>query len=990
MTLLRLIGLLLALLSAPDVFAANVYWANNAGSQTPTCANIRTTGTADDPGDPPASFGSITGAANCATAAGDVVNVVDDGTYSAAKHRLTTQFSANSLSLTGLKSGTSGNPTIVQGDPRGARPYIHMGAWFQTYPNSTGTAERSWLKFRHLHVDGTNVDTGNGTALIKVAGNNVVFEDMEVEGAYNVNFFFDGAREPNTSTPRPDLYFGHRMSRIDCHGSAGAEGGTGDGHGYCFYMTSANGIVEDSHIYGTRAGGGQFTSALWTVNGSTFRRNYVHGILVSQQGASTGMCFGIAVGGRNSLVHDNIIDMAGCAGTMTNYGLGIAFSSSNGGYSGDIYNNIILNSILHGIFLSGASNSAALNPVYNIYNNIIVGYGTAAINTPTPSGSASAVTVNKTHNACIGSGTENCNSSNPIVIAGLTDITVSSSDFRHKVGSLGINAGRTVPTRICVGVCDLGPFEVPAITAATVNENSVDVTVGHSYAPIGPASGQTGWTVLVGGVARTTLSAAPLPGADGIVRINFSGAACAGGNVVTLNYAPGNVEDSAGIADLYNQGLQAVTGQAVTNSCGTPAPSDPGAPVIKYDFNEGAGLTTTNLGSSGAGDNGTLTNFTGTIWVPGASGTGLRLTNGIENYVAVPHGSGLNPTTQSMSWCLGILPSVDDLSVTKIYVGPRLGTNQRAYIGQSSGYWTIGIREKNIESFTTEFPVVNQYTRACIRLDKDTPGGGTGTATLIINGTPGTSSSSVKTYTSFTFASDIQIGTVSNGAFYYSSADIDDFTFWSAALSNAEFVEDYDAWRPASPPPSGGDLEQAGHRFYGLLLHGGVVRPFAAANVNIELPPGAAFALVTQTDCTGDDCSSVGQKLHYTCALCPTSAGAALAVGDVPGPDQVSFTGNLAQPGLLSGQFECCVTGALTPNAGDTQFDSAAIPAFTLTEGASIVQRRMLTIGRGAEVGWKYCFTEKNQTGQDLSGGYTPPDGACVTVGRPAASGAGF
>jgi hypothetical protein len=120
--------------------------------------------------------------------------------------------------------------------------------------------------------------------------------------------------------------------------------------------------------------------------------------------------------------------------------------------------------------------------------------------------------------------------------------------------SIGPGGGTAPAPTVSEVVADSTP---PTFASASVpaNGNSIAVALTEAdSAPILPASGVTGFTVLVNGTARS-ISSATASGTT--VTLNLASAVYAG-DVVTVSYAPGNVTDSASNA-MASFGAQSVT-----------------------------------------------------------------------------------------------------------------------------------------------------------------------------------------------------------------------------------------------------------------------------------------------------------------------------------------------------------------------------------------------------------------------------------------------
>jgi hypothetical protein len=455
-----------------------------------------------------------------------------------------------------------------------------------------------------------------------------------------------------------------------------------------------------------------------------------------------------------------------------------------------------------------------------------------------------------------------------------------------------------------------------------------------------------------------------------VIRLAISGItgdACAVGQTWTVTYAPGTVTDSAliGNQSTYVQPMSAFTTQGVTEVCtgsGTTPPS--GGLTVSYTFADGSGTSVTD--QSGTGNHGTLTGSQLPAWV--AAG-GITFTSLVDHYVAVPEGNGDNPSSASRTFCWGGIP--DATQTQKIVAGTPNGTDQRFYVGWISGTWGIGIQTSG---FTTgsEFPVVSELTHVCLRADS-----GTDTATLFVNGTKGTTSQAVKTYTSFTLSANMRIG---QGTFSvnYGGSTATYFKWWDAALTDQEIADDFTAWSAVSPTPTG-TFEQKTHKWQRLRKTGaGAAEDFTISGVTngitISVVIGGAVELVTQIDCTVADCDPSGLKLYYS-----KDGGTFLPVPDAAGSDGISFYGSTTDQDIVSGTVTCCLTGALTTNNGSTQFTASAVPVFDIAQNASIVRRSVLKLASTVTAGSTYCFKEYHQT--DIAmGTYTPSGGACLMV----------
>jgi hypothetical protein len=558
-------------------------------------------------------------------------------------------------------------------------------------------------------------------------------------------------------------------------------------------------------------------------------------------------------------------------------------------------------------------------------------------------------------------------------IPGSPDLTLTASSTN------AINAGVAVTGVACNGTCDIGAFEtIGGFSSATVNENNLDVTLAMSVnVPVIPTT--TGWSVRVGGVARTVSSVNKLTGSDSVVRVTFSGAVCAGGETWDVSYAQtGATTDSALIGNTTNQELLAFTNQSVTNNCGAAPPSDPSTPYFHLTLDDGTSGTTPTTAEDESANNedGTLTN--GPTWVTGKHGSAVQFADQGDDSIAVAHGSGVNPSTQSFTVCMGVKMNTGLEAATRTYFGSSLGTNQRFFLSNITGTWSVGVQSSTAAS-NSDFPVTAGWHYVCLVMNS-----GTDVATLYVDAVAGTGSQSVKSYTSFTLASDVTFGRASGfGDSVSGGVTIDEPRWYNAALAAEDIADLYAIWEPTSPTPTG-TYTQVAHQWQ--LLRSPET-DYGAVSATVTVITGGAVSLVTQVDCTAADCDPTGLKLYYSCALCDT-AGTWLPVPDTASGDGVAFFGTVSDSAIVTGTVACCLSGALTANDGTTQLTAAAVPNIDMAQNASFTRRSVLKFATDVTAGRTFCFQEYHQTGVALATP-TPSTGACVTIASPAI-GVGF
>lgn len=393
---LCLILSLLMVLPAPAIVSATVYWASPTGSNTATCADIDSAGTAEAPGSDPGSYGTIGRAAACANTAGDVVNI-KAGTYTGTNHKIT--------SGAMFASGSSDSVrTVIQGNPGGAVPQINIPNWFTT--DEASSTHRNYFTLQDVSVSGSGGgDSGGGE--LSIEGAYILVQRVTITNSYNMNIAsFTGSDSANNH---------HHVYRNNSLQNAGS----GDGCGYGIYDNADDVTIENNEIFGGKCGGVQVYADSFPADRPLIRNNYIHDIAKATQANVLNLCFGIAVNGADAVAYNNILDGSGCGGGASGDGIDAGYQTSN---VLKAYNNIIYGwagyGINYGHFATTTGNLAT--------NNLIVGNGGTIANA-----SSNGSSITNTTNRTTGS---------------ITDCTGTLPDFTHKVGSACIDAGTSVAT----------------------------------------------------------------------------------------------------------------------------------------------------------------------------------------------------------------------------------------------------------------------------------------------------------------------------------------------------------------------------------------------------------------------------------------------------------------------------------------------------------------------------------------------------------------
>lgn len=537
----KLIASFVLFFVSPCLSEATVYWASPTGSNTATCTNIDSTGTADSPGTDPGSYGTIGRAAQCATVAGDVVNI-KAGTYTSVNDRIDTAFSGGTVTSTGLKSGTDeAVRTYVQGDPSGARPLVQGRRFYCTFSG----ASRNYITIRHLKLD-ENYGGGACSATIGVEGHHVTITDNEILNSQDMNILIGTSCISASCTHTEAQYAVVTYNVLHTPG--------GDGTGYGIYSTQNNPTVEHNEIYSFKGFAIHIYSDFGPVNNPIIRYNYIHDALRGRQTTTYIPCGGIIVNGSGSIVHRNVIDLSTCESDSDTSSPGIVVGY-NTAAAADITHNLIYRSRGYGIRIGSTPTGAT-----TIYNNILFGNIVAAVSiSPSFTGS-----VTYTHNAC--ESTATCTTSNKTTISAITDITASTSNFTHKSASSGIDVGKVLSGAYNGSAPDLGPFEVPVFGSCQISTGTtIEVTMTNNVnPPMLPASSATTFTARKNGSANTVSSVSRV--GDNMYQLTTSSSYVAG-NTGDISWASGNLTDSALIGNTLNQGVvTAISNQSCVNN----------------------------------------------------------------------------------------------------------------------------------------------------------------------------------------------------------------------------------------------------------------------------------------------------------------------------------------------------------------------------------------------------------------------------------------
>lgn len=655
----------------------------------------------------------------------------------------------------------------------------------------------------------------------------------------------------------------------------------------------------------------------------------------------------------NALFHHNYVECP--ANNCTALAISLADSADNT----SVYNNTVSG---FAIFLNVTSGNTG-----SLFKNNVCTNGACAISINSPA------TLD-----CGGT----CSTTNPTVTASSHFRDAANGDFSLISGSSLINAGLDVGLSYNGAAPDRGAHETFSPSTATINSNQIDVSIDmNGFSPLQLISGTIGWSVHCTGTGcptQTVTSASIVSGSSSIVRLTIPGI-CAIGQTWTWGYdsTSGNVQDQAKVGGLIGQRMFTYTSQPITNNCGGTAASYPAGYQLWYTLNDNSSGTAPEviLDESSNTLDGVL--MGGGTWnASGKEGNSITLTPDSGQYAAIRFGNGFNPSSTSLTVAFWVKVTPGRESLNKGYFGSSLGADQRVAITTKDNTWKLSIQGStdSVANGVSDLSVEpGVWTYLCLVMNSATD-----TATLYKNGVAGTAAGVVKSYTSYTFASNFELGRI-GGIATGGGADFDDLIIYQS-------VQDCNTlYRVREPLPSSliGTFTQVAHQF-GFIYHSpaGAWQTYGPLNASsVEVIRDGAVSLVTQIDCTSANCSAIGTRYYYS-----HNGGVFRMVPDAMTSDEIQFWGTSNTTYIFTGAADR-LSGSLTETKGQTNLTSNAAN-FDLPQNGSYTWRGVFKFGPTAS--GTYCFKSYVQDGSALNGGYSPSGGACVLIVNPMASGVGF
>lgn len=466
---------------------------------------------------------------------------------------------------------------------------------------------------------------------------------------------------------------------------------------------------------------------------------------------------------------------------------------------------------------------------------------------------------------------------------------------------------------------------------------------------------------------------------DSHVEVTLSGItgnACAShADPVTISYSSGSGtwtgNDNIGAYPGLHQKIFSSTGLTVVNNCTGSGPTGyPGGYHIYYKFDDGTG---TNANDESANNlDGTLTNSP--TWSTGKTGSGVVTTGGTQ-HVAIPYGSGINPSTQSLTIAFGVNVPSGQESLSRNYFGAPLGSSQRLYVSTASSTWRIGIQGSN-DSTAGNIAVTSGWHNVCLVLNSSTD-----VATLYIDGVASTAAGAVKSYTSYTLAGDFDLGRIADVTTNAAAGTYDDFFVYTSVEDCAAI---YAAFNETATAPAG-TLSQTAIQFQGVILDTAGTPIVVGPSVQtIEVPQRGGAVLLFQVNCSaGTNCDQTAFKL----TAAKNGSSTWQQVPNVETPDGTWMWGVTTETNLNNGTRSTPLTGTCTVEPGVTLFTADQVPSLAIPQtGCTVIAYVVHVDGVAGQDYFDYKL--QAESGLDLPGGYTQT--ARIRVVNPMASGIGF
>lgn len=817
---------------------------------------------------------------------------------------------------------------------------------------------RGYFIFENLIIDGVNYSGTETIWAIRDGGHHFTLRKIEIKNTHASALYIGGNDIEIT-----DSYFHDTVSPTCATGS----------RYYGIYMHDGSRITLKRNTFEQNPGGGLqaypgpltdivISDNVMRFNGSCPLTNHGGMVLSSDStGTGGGSITNVTISGN--VIYSNGQAGYGGAGTGgntggTGHGIRVSYSFPTGSMSGvKINNNTIYNNFggstkaAYGIAIQSGGNNI------EVKNNIVLNNEDGQISN---GGSGNTIT----HNIC--KVADSCGTTGKVTVTAITDVTISTSDFRLKQGAnVARDAGTSVTTRPSpIGVTDIGAYEQGVVSSASVVSGFIELPLSLMTPGAVPVSGITAVTVACVGCTGTPVATPTVKsGTTATLQIFLSG--LTGNGSCTVSVGATNLTDSLYVGGLVGtaQGINSVSGMSVTGTCQNTAGAGGGGGGLysRFLLAEGSGTVATD--DSGGAHNGTVS--AGVTWVSSGADTGVTIpTDTTFRSIASTYGSGVNPTTQGFGACVTVTPDVTQAQKIVLSAGGN-GASQRWYAGWATVggqlQWGVGAQASGFASTGSEFVVTSAKTFVCLITDSTAD-----TVTLWINGVKGTQvGKSVKSVTSYTLVGNIIAGndgtfTTNNGGY-----TIYEMWVWNTTPADSDITTLFTSLTPTGTTPCLAQTFVQAELMDTTSGGSPIVYPMDPDG-SYHVVANGGIALKIQYTCTGSAGATISTRAHYS----TDNSSFFLVIPDVLGDANISMWGVDSDVYLNKGVSSGCINATgLTPNSGVTMSTSSASPTFALAQNHCRTDRYLIRVGNiPNQTRWIRIYTD---AGDSFANGYS-------------------
>jgi len=517
---------------------ATDYWVATTGSDSEACNAVDSV-EADPPTDPGTYKLTFASAVGCMVS-GDRL-IIKAGNY-------------DNQEILNPPGGTSGNYTVIKGDPAGARPVIRPNQTYATRRAYRCTTASACQYVRIEYIETYHAYNHVSMGAVGTPAHHMEFINNKFCSTTHtaINIVATGS-----SMGGPYLYRGNEFCNTGEFYTPDLSSSTEYAPGHnTIYGVGDNSIIENNVFHDLGNAIGIWASDTTQIN-AIIRNNVFYNIcredLNSWIHPTSGSCSAvhISVAGGGHQIYKNIVYNSCSTGNEANKCVPFVTRSQAPSNVGMISNNTIYNLIDTNTPAIALFQAGSTTPDANVQNNIAYLAGTGFFFCT----------------GCDGTHTNNT-TSNP------SFTNAAGGDFSLASGSAAINAGTNIGFSFNGSAPDQGAFETFVFATCAVEASTptiVNITFTNNAAPpLLPASSITGFSAREDASAKTNSSVSRV--GDNQVNLTVT-AAFSSGTAIDISISGTNLTDSSLIGNTANQPfVQAVSNQSCTNNvAGAPS-----------------------------------------------------------------------------------------------------------------------------------------------------------------------------------------------------------------------------------------------------------------------------------------------------------------------------------------------------------------------------------------------------------------------------------